>query len=117
MVLPPPFLLHNRLADMNNLGRALAKAMNPKDLFRFPVEQDLQRAHAHADDLRPCQMFKLRAAHFMRYLHGGQLLLGFTDGADFRDGIDTRWGYPRSDGQKPHGNQRLRGDATLIVSG
>jgi hypothetical protein len=41
------------------------------------MEQDLQRSHAHADDLRPRQMFKLRATHLIRHLHGRQLLLGF----------------------------------------
>ncbi len=40
-------------ADMNNFGRALAKAVNAKDLLGFTMEQDLQRTNAHTDDLRP----------------------------------------------------------------
>ncbi len=73
---------------MNNFGRALAKAVNAKDLLGFTMEQDLQRTNAHTDDLRPRRVFKLGAAHLIRHFHRRQLLLGFPDGADFRNGID-----------------------------
>ncbi|MNN94234.1 hypothetical protein D3C81_2128230 [compost metagenome] len=62
-------------------------------------------------------MFELGTAHFIGHLHRRQFLLGFTDGADFRNGINARWnvfdqmpaGFPRGDG--------LSGDAALVISG
>ena len=54
---------------MNDFRGAFTKAVNPEDLFRFVMEQDLQRSHAHPHDLRPRQMFKLRTTHLVRHLH------------------------------------------------
>ena len=76
---------------MNDFGCAFAKAVNAEDLLGLPMEQDLQGSHAHANDLRPCQVFKLGATHLIRHFHCRQLLLGFPDGADFRNGVDPGW--------------------------
>ncbi|MNN34849.1 hypothetical protein D3C81_1486770 [compost metagenome] len=53
------------------------------------MEQDLQAADVHPGNLRTRQMLELGAAHFIWHLHRCQFLLGFTDGADFRNGINT----------------------------
>ncbi len=101
---------------MNNLGRALAKAVDPQNLFRFAVKQNLQRTNVHADDLRPCEVFKLRTAHFIRHFHGGELLFGFPDGADLRNGVDPGRDILNQMRGSFAFNHRLCGDTPLIVS-
>ena len=109
------FLFHNRLTDMNNFGSALAKAVNTQNLFCFPMEQNFQRAHVHADDLCTCQMFKLGTAHFIWHFHRGQLLFSFAHRADFRDGVNAG----RDIFNQMRGGfafyQRLRGNAPLVI--
>ena len=102
---------------MNNFGRAFAKAVDPQDLLGFPMEQDLQRSHVHADNLRPREVLELRAPHFIRHFHCRQLLLGFPDGADFRNGVDAGRNVFNQVGGGFAFNHRLSGNAALIVGG
>ena len=102
---------------MNDFRRAFTEAVNTEDLFRLAMEQDLQRTHAHSHDLRPRQMFKLGTTHLVRHLHGCQLLLGFADRTDFRNGVDARRDIFNQMRRRFTFHQRLCGDAALIVSG
>ena len=100
---------------MNNFGSTLTKAMNAQNLFCFPMEQNFQCAHVHADDLCTCQMFELGAAHFIWHFHRGQLLFGFAHRADFRDGVNAgRDIFNQMCGGFTF-HQRLRGNAPLVI--
>ena len=90
--------------------------MNTEDLFRLAMEQDLQRTHAHPHNLCARQVFKLGTTHLVRHLHGRQLLLGFADRTDFRDGVDARRDVLDQMRRRFTFHQRLCGDAALIVS-
>ena len=81
------------------------------------MKEDLQRTDAHADDLRPGQMFELRATHLIRHLHCRQLLLGFTDGADFRNGVNPGRDILNQMRRCLAFHQRLGSDAALVVGG
>ncbi len=110
-------MLHDRLTDVDDLGGTLAKAVDPQNLFGFTMEQDLQAADVHTYDLRPRQMLELRTTHFVRHLHGRQLLLGFTYGADFRNGVDTGWDIFNQVRRSFPFDNRLCGNTALIVGG
>ena len=115
MVLPPPFC--SIIAGRYEWFRPrVRQTVNAEDLFRFAMEQDLQRTDAHPDDLRPRQMFKLRAAHLVWHLSLRVSCCSvLPDGADFRDGVRCRRNI-FNQMRVLRLYQRLCGNAPLVVS-
>src|SRR5215470_5246224 len=66
------------LADMDDLGRALAEDVDAEELPGLPVKEDLQETGVDAEHLALGELLELREADLVRHLLLRQLLLGLA---------------------------------------
>jgi hypothetical protein len=82
-------LRHDGLADVDDLRRLFAKAVDAQDLHGLAMEQQLQHAHGVAGDLRAGDGLELRLGDLVGDLLGGQFALGAADRADLGHRVDA----------------------------
>ena len=90
--------------------------MYPQNFPGLPVEQNLQHTHGFAGNLRPRQILEERLADIVWHFGFGQFALGFTNRADFRNGINAGRHVVHKAEILVLGNVR-RGRPPLVVSG
>src|SRR6478609_4725439 len=75
-------LRHDRLPNMYDLARVCTKAVDPENLERFSMKQNLEHADRLTRNLSTGDAFKMRVADFVGNHGIGQLALGFSQGTD-----------------------------------
>src|ERR1043166_6401294 len=80
---------HHGLADVQNLGRALADDVDAEYLARLAVEDDLQASGGVAAYLAAGYLAVVCDADLVGHVLVRQLLLGLADEGDFRNGVDA----------------------------
>src|SRR5579883_1370456 len=80
---------HDGLADVQQLGGALADDVDAQHLLRFAMEDDLQASGGVAADLAAGDLSIKSHADLVRNVFVGKLLLGLADERNFGDGEDA----------------------------
>src|SRR5262245_19593286 len=81
--------VHNRLSDMNELGRPLADDVDAEQLQTPRIKQELQPPGLVAENLPSGQFFIPGDPDLVWNLFLRQLPLGFPDHGNFRNGVDA----------------------------
>ena len=88
---------HHGLADVQQLGGAVADDVDPQDLAGLAVKNQLEASGGIAADLAAGDLAIIRHADFIGNVFVGELLLGLADEGDFGNGVDpVRIGAPDS---------------------
>ncbi len=85
---------HHGLADVEQLGSALADDVHAQNFARFAVEDQLQPAGGVAADLAARGFAIVGDAHFVGHVFVGQLLFVLADEGNFGNGVNAvrdRW--------------------------
>ena len=108
---------HDRLTDVDDLGRAGPEAVDAKDLQRFSVEQELEHADGAAEDLGSGEAFELGVSDFVGDLGGGELAFGPPERTNFGAGVDAGGDLADIVSAGDPLDQVSRGVSSLSVSG
>ena len=71
------FLIHDRLADVNDFCGLVTETVDTQNLAGLPVEQDFQHAYRFSGNLRAGQILEERLSNLVRHLGFSQFTLGF----------------------------------------
>ena len=80
---------HDRLADVDQLGGALADDVHAEHLAGVAMEDELEAAGGVAANLAAGDLAVVGHADFVGHVFVGQLLLGLADEADLGNGVDA----------------------------
>ena len=81
-------LSHNRLADVNDLGRVRTEAMNSEHFERFAMKQNLQHTRRLTRNLRAGDALEMGMTDFIRYGRFRQFPFRLSERTDFWTGVN-----------------------------
>src|SRR5258708_15366271 len=83
------FERENRLADVEEFGGVLAKNVNTQQVESFAVKEELEAAFGVASDLASGDFAVVGNANLVGHICFGELLFGFPDEEDLRNGVNA----------------------------
>src|SRR5258708_16259882 len=78
----------NRLADVEEFGGVLAKNVNAEQFESFAVKEELEAAFGMACDLATGDFAVVGNANLVGHISFGELLFGFPDEGNLRNGVN-----------------------------
>ena len=77
------------MADVQKLGSVFAEDVHAKEFERFAVEEELEAAFGLAADLSARDFAVIGDTDFIGDVFVGELLFGFANEGNLRDGVDA----------------------------
>src|SRR6266481_9464872 len=83
------FEREDRLADVEELGSVFAKDVHAEQVESFAVKKELEAAFGMACDLATGDFAVVGNANLVGHISFGELLFGFPDEGDLRNGVNA----------------------------